>query len=124
MAHSVEVRCPFLDINLVEFVNHLPGTFKINNCINKYILKKAVCDLLPEDIINRPKEGFVQPIYSWMHSQLKNWIRDILYSLPMELFHINYLNYLINTWERGEQNINAKIYNLVCFSVWWNEVKQ
>lgn len=119
MAHSVEVRCPFLDYRLVEYVNGLAGTMKIKSGVNKYILKMALRNELPEDLINRPKEGFVQPIYSWMHASLKPWINDMLQDLPSELFNAEYLRSIIKKYNSGDININAKIWNLVCFSIWW-----
>lgn len=123
MAHSVEVRCPFLDYRLVDFVNKLPGTYKINNGINKYVLKKALVDILPEDLINRPKEGFVQPIYSWMHGSLQGWILELLELLPMGLFNRPYVDAIINAYKNGDTRTNAKIWNLACFSLWWLEQK-
>lgn len=120
MAHSVEVRCPFLDYRLVEFVNRLPGYFKIQNGINKFILKKAVGDLLPADLLNRPKEGFVQPIYTWMHTSLKEWVCELLHSLPMEMFSNEYLDMVKSEYLAGNQNYNAKVWNLACFALWWN----
>lgn len=122
MAHSVEVRCPFLDYRLVEFVNKLPRNFKINNGTNKYILKKAVSNILPESLISRPKEGFVQPIYTWMHGSLKGWINELLSQLPDELFNKEYLLVLTNKFNAGDHSLNAKVWNLACFSVWWGKV--
>lgn len=122
MAHSVEVRCPFLDYRMVEFVNNLPGHYKINNGINKYILKKAVSGILPENLISRPKEGFVQPIYTWMHSSLKDWINELIASLPTELFNMEYVQKLSQRFNSGDSSLNAKIWNLACFSIWWENI--
>src|ERR1051325_373098 len=61
MAHSVEVRPPFLDHRLVDFVARLPGRLKIRGRRVKSILKEAVKDLLPGDLLERPKEGFIMP---------------------------------------------------------------
>ena len=71
MAHSVEIRSPFLDYRLVEFVATIPGNMKIRNGNVKDILKKTVGHLLPEEITERPKEGFVLPIFDWMVEKLK-----------------------------------------------------
>ena len=62
MAFHVEARVPFLDYRLVEFAASIQGNLKIKNNTVKYILKKAVENLLPRKIIERPKEGFVLPI--------------------------------------------------------------
>src|ERR1051325_4539582 len=71
MAHSVEVRPPFLDHRLVEYVATLPGSMKIKNGRNKHILKEAVADLLPGDLLDRPKEGFVLPVNDWIMTSLR-----------------------------------------------------
>lgn len=120
MAHSIEVRCPFLDHRLVEFVSTLPGTMKIHDGINKYILKKAVQGVIPQDIIDRPKEGFVQPIYSWMHRPLRDWTTDLLEALPSDILNMDYVKVLQKAFREGDLSQNAKIWNLACFSLWWN----
>ncbi len=74
MAHSVEVRSPFLDYRLVEYVATIPGALKIRDGIVKDILKRTVEPLLPEGITHRPKEGFVLPVYDWMMEKLKDYL--------------------------------------------------
>jgi asparagine synthase (glutamine-hydrolysing) len=65
MAHSIESRCPFLDHKLVEYTNKVPFSLKLKNNENKYLLKKAFQDLLPEEILNRKKQGFGLPLNYW-----------------------------------------------------------
>jgi asparagine synthase (glutamine-hydrolysing) len=66
MACSIESRVPFLDHKFVEFSTRIPDQLKINGATQKYILKKAVEDLLPRDIIYRKKMGFPTPIRQWL----------------------------------------------------------
>jgi len=122
MAHSVEVRVPYLDYRIIEFSNRLPGKFKIKNGIVKYIHKKALKDLLPDSILNRKKEGFVQPIYPWMHGALKNWVERYLDALPGEIFELDYVIALKKRFQSGDQRLNAKIWNLVCFGLWFEGI--
>ncbi len=68
MAHGLEARCPFLDINVVDFVRRIPSSFKLRGGITKYLLKKAVRGLIPDEIIDRPKKGFGVPIGRWFQS--------------------------------------------------------
>lgn len=70
MATSVEARVPFLDHGLVEFAMSIPDSLKVKNGRTKHILKKAVEDLLPEEIINRPKQGFGAPVMQWGQGEL------------------------------------------------------
>jgi asparagine synthase (glutamine-hydrolysing) len=65
MMHSLEVRAPFLDIDLVDFVRRIPADWKYRNGRTKYILKKALTPLLPEWVIHRPKKGFGVPVGQW-----------------------------------------------------------
>jgi len=66
MSTSIEGRVPFLDHSLVEFTQSLPQALKIKDGIKKYLLKKAVADLLPDEIINRKKMGFAAPVEQWL----------------------------------------------------------
>lgn len=118
MAHSIEVRCPFLDHRLVELVNRLPGPLKMPDGRAKHILKLAVADLLPAELINRPKEGFVQPIYAWMYGPLRQWTLDRLAELPADIVRSEYAAWLGTEMTNGNSSVNAKVWNLVCFSLW------
>jgi asparagine synthase (glutamine-hydrolysing) len=68
MAYGLEARCPFLDVNVIDFVRRIPSSFKLRGGITKYILKKAVRGLIPDTIIDRPKKGFGVPIGRWFQS--------------------------------------------------------
>lgn len=120
MAHSIEVRCPYLDHRIVELANSLPGNLKIRDGINKYIHKKSLEGLLPEELLHRPKEGFVQPIYSWMHGVLRPWILEALHTLPAHWFNKRAIQQLIAGFLAGNTKFNAKVWNLVCFALWYN----
>lgn len=65
MMHSLEVRAPFLDIDLVNFVRRIPSEYKFRHGTTKYILKKALEGILPDEILYRPKKGFGSPIGLW-----------------------------------------------------------
>jgi asparagine synthase (glutamine-hydrolysing) len=78
MAHALEVRSPFLDTDVVAFVASLPGHLKICNGETKHLLKKAALRYFPEEMIRRPKEGFLMPITSWVLGHLRPWVRDTL----------------------------------------------
>lgn len=66
MMHSLEVRAPFLDIELVDFVRTIPHRYKLRHGTTKYILKKALEPILPKDIIYRRKQGFAMPVGRWL----------------------------------------------------------
>jgi asparagine synthase (glutamine-hydrolysing) len=72
MMNSLEVRSPFLDVDLVEFVSRIPHNYKYRNCRTKYILKKAMEPVLPNEIIYRRKKGFGSPIGKWFKEKTLN----------------------------------------------------
>ncbi len=65
MMHSLEVRTPFMDIDLVNFVRRIPAEYKYRNGETKYLLKRALKEMLPKEILYRPKKGFGVPIGKW-----------------------------------------------------------
>ena len=78
MAHALEVRSAFLDTEVVEFVASLPGAIKICNGETKHLLKKAALRYFPEEMVRRPKEGFLMPITAWVLGHLQPWVRETL----------------------------------------------
>jgi asparagine synthase (glutamine-hydrolysing) len=78
MACSLEVRAPFLDHELVEFVMGLPSRYKLRGWTSKYILKKAMENWLPDEVVHRPKKGFGVPIAKWVKGPLKELFRELL----------------------------------------------
>jgi len=86
--------------------------------VTKHILKKSLEGLLPDDLLHRPKEGFVQPIYAWMHGSLRQWTLDRLAELPADIVRSDYVAQLGKHLTDGDSSVNAKVWNLVCFSIW------
>jgi asparagine synthase (glutamine-hydrolysing) len=78
MANSIEARYPFLDIDLVEFCTQIPPELKLHGFTEKYILKKAAEDLIPSQIVNREKFGFVAPGSPALLQQKIDWVYDLL----------------------------------------------
>jgi asparagine synthase (glutamine-hydrolysing) len=124
MAHSVEVRSPFLDYRLVEFAATIPGNLKIKRGSVKDILKHAVAPLLPEGIVARPKEGFVLPIYDWMVDKLRKYCLDVLSEDRLKrhgLFNDNAVKAIITGWHQNSKAESSKIWSLVMFQIWWEQ---
>ena len=76
MAHSLEVREPLMDHELVEWLATLPSRQKINGQEGKYIFKKSMEPYLPQDVLYRPKMGFSVPLARWFRGPLKQRVRD------------------------------------------------
>jgi asparagine synthase (glutamine-hydrolysing) len=78
MAAGVEVRVPFLDLELVELATRLPSTYRQRGMEGKAVLKRAMEPLLPRDVIYRPKSGFGAPLRSWMRGELRGTVEETL----------------------------------------------
>ena len=78
MSVGLEGREPLLDHRLMEWMAKIPGRYKINNGINKYILKQIVHKHVPETLMDRPKMGFGAPIISWFRLELREYFDSYL----------------------------------------------
>ncbi|MBI5625530.1 MAG: asparagine synthase (glutamine-hydrolyzing) [Elusimicrobia bacterium] len=122
MAHSVEVRSPFLDYRVVEFSAALPSALKIKDGVVKAVLKDAVRDLLPEGVADRPKEGFVLPVFTWLDGPLKDWPEEVL--APDRLARHRFLDSaevrrLTEGFRGGDSALAGRVWNLMMFQLWW-----
>ncbi len=112
MLNSLEVRAPFLDTQVVEFINSLPKKYKLKGFEGKYILKKTMENKLPHNIIYRNKKGFGIPLSNWIKFDLKNEISTILNSAPEELFSRKFINKLLSDHFENKRNNRKLIWNL------------
>jgi asparagine synthase (glutamine-hydrolysing) len=121
MAASIESRVPFLDHTFVEFAMHIPDRLKIRNGVQKYILKKAVEDLLPQSIIHRKKMGFPTPIRGWLLDQRAEPLYEAL--SDRDGFLASYLNMtevqaLIHRHRSGTEDSTDRIWRLINLQLW------
>jgi asparagine synthase (glutamine-hydrolysing) len=122
MAHSVEVRPPFLDHRLVEFAATLPGSMKIKLGREKHILKEAMRGLIPEGILHRKKEGFVLPVDHWLLHELRATVEETLSPEHLDrhgLLRPQAIRRLLDDHYRGAAYHGARIWNLLMFQMWW-----
>jgi asparagine synthase (glutamine-hydrolysing) len=127
MANSLEARCPFLDTALLEFVATLPDSFKLDGRRTKVILREAFADLIPPDIDRRPKTGFGVPLDAWFRGELRDYVRDVLLS-PSALSR-TYLKpaevaKLIENHQQGRTNVGHRLWTLVCFERWLQQLRR
>jgi asparagine synthase (glutamine-hydrolysing) len=122
MAHSVEVRPPFLDHRLVEFAATIPGHMKIRAGREKHILKEAMRGLIPDEILHRKKEGFVLPVDQWLLTELKPWVEDMLSPAKIAkhgLLNSEAVRELLELHSSRKANHGPRIWNLLMLQVWW-----
>jgi asparagine synthase (glutamine-hydrolysing) len=121
MAASIESRVPFLDHLFVEFAARVPDHLKIRNGEGKYILKRAVADLLPHDIIHRTKMGFPTPLRQWLADASSGEVHAILRDpagLIADCVDLAGLETLLERHARGRIDATDRIWRLMNLQLW------
>jgi asparagine synthase (glutamine-hydrolysing) len=121
MAVSLEVRAPFLDPRVAEFAASLPSNYKLRGRKTKYILKRAVEDLVPPFVTSRGKKGFGVPVAEWLKGLLKPLARDLLSPERVRragVFDPSYVTRLQDEHERGVANHRKLLWTLLMFELW------
>jgi asparagine synthase (glutamine-hydrolysing) len=121
MSVSLEVRAPFLDPRVAEYVAALPCHYKLRGQKTKYILKKAVKELLPPFVTKRGKKGFGVPVAEWLKVKLRPLARDLLSPERVRragVFNPNYIARLQDEHERGVANHRKLLWTLLMFELW------
>ena len=124
MAAGVEVRVPFLDLDLVEFAATLPDCYKHRGREGKWILKKAMEPYLPNEIIYRPKTGFGAPLRRWMIHELSDLVGDLLSPESIKqrgLFNSCEVQKLINLNKDGKVDASYTLLSLLCIEIWFRK---
>lgn len=119
MAHALEIRAPFMDVDLWEYMLSLPDSFKPSKPA-KRLLIDAMGDDLPTEIWNRPKMGFTFPWQKWMNNELKEFcLFNLEYLLDNKILHPAYIENQIQTLNIGVENKQwYKLWNLVVLGYW------
>jgi asparagine synthase (glutamine-hydrolysing) len=125
MASSVEVRVPFLDRELAEFVAwNVPPDMKLRGVLRpttKYIFRKAMHDVLPAEILRQPKAGFAAPVDYWLAHDLKEMVDDLLSSkqiLDRGLFQPEKIRTLVDEQRRGSNDWSMQIWQFLTLELW------
>ncbi len=121
MANSLEARVPLLDHELIEFVVGIPSHLKMNGLETKYILKKAMEDIVPNEILYREKQGFGVPIGEWINIQLRERIiGDLSDKRAMErgFFNVDYIQTLLKEHSNGRRDHSHPLWVLWMFELW------
>lgn len=124
MAHSLEVRVPFLDHEFVEWTAKVPTSLKIKNGQGKYILKKAMESHLPHDVLYRKKMGFRVPLADWFRGPLKDKLKQALLSQEMResgLFNMNTIEKWVDEHQSGRKEHSALLWTLLMFASFYRQ---
>ncbi|MEN6511683.1 MAG: asparagine synthase (glutamine-hydrolyzing) [Chloroherpetonaceae bacterium] len=122
MANSIEARVPFLDHRLVELTFALNFQKKIpDKHTTKYLLKKAAKGIIPDEIINRKKQGFAAPISEWFRNEWYDYAKDKIENSNLVrdgIFNKDFIEKLMLTHKKGKANFSKEIYSLLSLSLW------
>jgi len=119
MAHSLELRVPFLDFQVFDVASKIPANQKIKNQTTKYILRKAAQGLVPEHVVNRKKLGFPVPIRHWLKDELYEWAYNlILISQTDSIFHKEEVFKLLTEHQFNKIDNSRKLWTILIFMVW------
>ena len=121
MAASLELRTPFVDKEVFRVARSIPSSLKIANGTTKYILRKAVEGVVPDEVLYRKKLGFPVPIRFWLRDELYEWAKDIIQgSETQEYIDKAYVLNLLETHKRGSFDYSRQIWTVLTFMVWYD----
>jgi len=121
MATSVEARVPFLDHRMVEYSMQIPLGLKTKNGEPKYILKKAVEGIVPQNIIHRKKQGFAAPVNEWLRNEWHGYLSSELMNssfVKNGYFNKEYVARLLSDHRDGKRNEGQNLWNLLNLTLW------
>ncbi len=121
MANSLECRSPFLDHHVVELAVQMPISLKMPYLNGKHILKRTFSDLLPPEIVKRPKMGFGVPLDSWFRGELVGYLRNVLldsHTLGRGYFRPDAVRRLVDDHQAGRWDHSYRLWSLLFFELW------
>jgi asparagine synthase (glutamine-hydrolysing) len=122
MAVSLEARSPFLDHHVIEFAASLPEKYKLKGLTTKYLLKRVLKQLLPAEILERPKMGFGVPIGHWFRNEMQGFLREVLLSEKAQrrgLFKPEAVKRMVEQHTGGQQDFAANLWALLMLELWF-----
>ena len=124
MAASLEARMPFMDHTLFDFVSSLPNKMRIRGKTTKWLLRKSIRQLLPNEILNRPKVGFRVPVNEWFQGPMKDYLYEHLTgqsSITNHYYNKDFLDRVLQEHSNGRQNHEKLLWSLLNLEIWHRE---
>ncbi len=119
MAHSLELRVPFLDKELFETARHIPMHYRLAEGTTKYIFRKAMEGIIPDFILNRPKLGFPVPLRQWLKEERgKQLLEEIKASPVQDIVKLDAVESMITKHRNGQGDYSRMFWVLYIFSMW------
>jgi len=124
MAHALEARSPFLDHELMQLAASVPAEMKVRGSQKKWILRRALRGLIPDEILDRPKQGFSVPESDWLRGDLAGWAREVLLdsaTLARGYFEPGAVRALVDRHAAGADVEGRRVWALLMLELWHRE---
>jgi asparagine synthase (glutamine-hydrolysing) len=122
MAHGLELRAPFVDHLLVDYVASMPAQFKLKNGVSKWALRQAFSNELPSELLRRPKRGLNPPLGAWLAGPLKGAVQELLNPNVVAsrgLLRPEGVARLLDEQKRGRRDRSLHIWSLLVLELWF-----
>ena len=122
MATSVEARVPFLDHHLVEYALGVPRELKVEGRSGKHILKRALEEILPRDVLYRRKRGFGAPVKQWFRGEMGKILTERVMNSPLrgrDFLNYDFVARLFDEHRRGARDWGFQLWALLNLSLWY-----
>jgi asparagine synthase (glutamine-hydrolysing) len=123
MAHSLELRVPFLDNEVADFALGLATPLKVRGLAKKRLLRRALAPLLPREILRGPKQGFSIPVAAWLRGPLQGYAREVLSPANLErdgCFDSATVGALLDSHCAGREDLSRQLWGLIAFTLWFD----
>ena len=124
MAYALEARSPLLDHELMEFAASIPAELKVRGREKKWILREALRGWLPDEILDRPKQGFTLPVGHWFRNELSELSRDVLLdeqSIARSYFKPADVRAMLDRHQSGQSDETKRLWALLVLELWHRE---
>jgi len=121
---GIDIREPFMDRELIEFMAKVPQNIKVKNKIKKYLLKEIVYEFIPKEIMDRPKKGFSSPISKWMRGILYDMVMSYVNKERIDNEGILNAEFAIEIRDRffsGKEEYRYKLWSIFLFELWYEK---
>jgi asparagine synthase (glutamine-hydrolysing) len=124
MGHALEVRVPILDHEFMELVATIPSSLKLKGKQGKYIFKKALNNILSNDVLCRKKQGFSMPVSGWFKNELKPLFQDSVLSntsLSRDMLSPKVVNKIWKQHQTGQRERGSELWAILMFEKWMRQ---
>ncbi len=124
MIHALEVRCPFLDLQLAAFAARIPNRIKLKDGTTKFLLKKLAVKYIDRGFFGRTKKGFGVPLKQWLRGEMKGFVSELILSESFsrrKIADAPYVKKILNEHQSGKADHTHRIWALVCLELWFQK---